>query len=61
MNYMTMAIDVEKIPEAKALIEEFTNRMSALLETGRRTQVYEFGVYLYPLQKSTTESIGENL
>jgi uncharacterized protein (TIGR02147 family) len=59
MNYMTMAIDVEKIPEAKVLIEEFTNRMSALLETGRRTQVYEFGMYLYPLQKLTKELSGE--
>ncbi len=55
MTYMTMAIDPERIPEAKALVEEFTNRMSALLETGRRTQVYEFGMYLYPLQKQPTE------
>lgn len=51
MTYMTMAIDPDKINEAKALIEEFTNKMSDLLESGRRRQVYEFGVYLYPLQK----------
>ena len=50
-TYMTMAIDPNKIDEAKKLVEEFTNKMSALLESGRRTQVYEFGVYLYPLQK----------
>ena len=51
MTYMTMAIDETKISEAKLLIEEFTNKMSALLETGKRTRVYEYGVYLYPLQK----------
>lgn len=51
MSYMTMAIDEDKIGEAKLLIEEFTNKMSALLESGKRTRVYEFGVYLYPLQK----------
>jgi len=50
-TYMTMAIDPLKINEAKKLIEEFTNKMSAYLESGRRTRVYEFGVYLYPLQK----------
>jgi uncharacterized protein (TIGR02147 family) len=59
MTYMTMAIDETKIPEAKILIEEFTNKMSALLETGRITKVYEYGVYLYPLQKD--ESIKENV
>ena len=51
MTYMTMAIDETKMVEAKALVEEFTNRMSALLEGGKRSKVYEFGVYLYPLQK----------
>lgn len=51
MTYMTMAIDETKISEAKVLIEEFTNKMSALLESGRKTKVYEYGVYLYPLQK----------
>lgn len=50
-SYMTMAIDPLKINEAKKLIEDFTNKMSAYLESGRRTRVYEFGVYLYPLQK----------
>jgi uncharacterized protein (TIGR02147 family) len=52
MTYMTMAIDPKKIEKAKKLVEEFTNKMSELLESSRRTQVYEFGVYLYPLQKT---------
>jgi len=50
-TYMSMAIDPNKINEAKKLIEEFTNKMSSYLESGRRTRIYEFGVYLYPLQK----------
>ena len=54
-TYMTMAIDPNKIKEAKNLIEEFTNKMSAYLESGRRTRVYEFGVYLYPLQKKNED------
>ncbi len=49
---MTMAIDPKKINEAKLLVEEFTNRMSELLESGKRTQVYEFNVCLYPLSKT---------
>jgi len=48
---MTMAIDPKKIPEAKKLIEEFTNKMSSLLESGKRLQVYEFNVGLFPVQK----------
>lgn len=52
MTYMTMAIDESKISEAKKLVEAFTNEMSALLESGQRTRVYEFGIYLYPLQKT---------
>ncbi len=50
-TYMTMAIDPKKIGEAKKNIDEFTNKMSGLLESGKRTQVYEFGIYLCPLQK----------
>jgi uncharacterized protein (TIGR02147 family) len=50
MTSFTMAIDPEKIPEAKKLIERFTNEMSALMEGGRRLQVYQLGVALYPLQ-----------
>ena len=56
-TYMTMAIDPKKINEAKLLIEEFTNRMSGLLEVTPKTRVYEFGVYLYPLQKKNTENL----
>jgi len=48
---MTMAIDSKKITEAKKLIEDFTNKMSELLESGQRTQVYEFQIGLFPIQR----------
>jgi uncharacterized protein (TIGR02147 family) len=61
MTYMTMAIDPNKISEAKKIIEDFTNRMSGVLETGKRSLVYEFGVYLYPLQKINQNPLQENI
>jgi len=59
MTYMTMAIDPKRMLEAKKLIEQFTNQMSGLLESGPRLEVYEFGIYLYPLQtkRSSKEEI----
>jgi uncharacterized protein (TIGR02147 family) len=49
---MTMAIDPKRISEAKKLIEDFTNKMSELLESGKRLQVYEFNIGLFPIQKT---------
>ena len=51
MSSMTMTIDPEKIPAAKQMIEEFTQRICQFLESGKRTEVYELGITLYPLQK----------
>ncbi len=48
---MTMAIDPRKLSTAKMMVEEFTQRLSKFLESGKRTQVYELGVSLYPVQK----------
>jgi uncharacterized protein (TIGR02147 family) len=52
MSSMTMAIDPELLPEAKRRIEEFTQELCAFLESGRRKQVYELGIAIYPIQKS---------
>ncbi len=46
-----MAVDSEKIPEAKILIKEFRQKMSALLESGKKDEVYQLAVQLYPLSK----------
>lgn len=48
---MTMSVDPEKIPAAKQMIEEFTQKLCQFLESGNQTQVYELGIALYPLQK----------
>jgi uncharacterized protein (TIGR02147 family) len=51
MTSMTVAIDPKRIPEAKKLIQSFTQDLVRLLETGERTRVYEIGFALFPLQK----------
>jgi len=49
---MTMAINPEKIPEAKKLIREFRRELCALLESTPQTEVYQLGIQLVPLSKS---------
>ena len=46
---MTMAIDINKISEAKRLTRDFINKMSALLETSPQSEVYKVCVHLFPL------------
>ena len=49
---MTMAIDVQKIPEARKLIAKFRRDLCAYLEDGEQTRVYQLAVQLYPISKS---------
>jgi len=49
---VTMAIDPERIPEAKVLIREFRKKLAALMEDGERSAVYRLSIQLFPL---TTE------
>lgn len=51
MNSLTMAIDPSRLPKAKQMIEEFNQNLCAFLEGGKRSQVYEFGTFLFPLQR----------
>lgn len=53
---MTMAIDPKLIPEAKKMISEFNKKLCAFLEQGDRTQVYDLGIALFPLQKTGEEN-----
>lgn len=55
MTNMTMAIDVDKLPEAKKLITKFRRELCAFLEDGERTRVYQLGIQLYPISKMTKE------
>ncbi len=48
---MTMAIDPAKLPEAKKMVEEFTRKLCAFLESGKQKQVYEMSISVFPLQK----------
>lgn len=47
----TVAIDLEKLPEAKTIIREFRQKMAALLRDGHKTDVYQLAIQFYPLTK----------
>ncbi len=55
MTSMTMAVDPKRLPAAKQMIEEFNQKLTQFLESGNRTQVYELGIALFPLQKRRNE------
>lgn len=48
---LTMAIDPDKIPEAKKRIDFFMTELCSFLEGGPKTRVYEVALQLFPLQK----------
>lgn len=48
---ITMAIDPEKIPEAKEMIKDFRRKMSSFLESGNKTEVYNINLQLVPVSK----------
>ncbi|MBC7538603.1 MAG: TIGR02147 family protein [Bacteriovorax sp.] len=50
---ITIAINEDRIPEAKAEIKKFRLKMSEFLATGVKTRVYNLGIHLIPLSKST--------
>ena len=48
---ITIAINPEKIPEAKAVVREFQEKLYALLSQGEKTEVYQFNCQLFPLTR----------
>lgn len=50
---MTMSINPAKLPEARKLIQNFRRELCAFLEDGPRSRVYNLGVQLFPLSRST--------
>ena len=46
---ITMAIDPKKLPEAKERIREFRRELCTFLEEGKKTQVYQMNIQLFPL------------
>lgn len=57
----TLAIDMKKLPEAKALIREFRMKMASLLNSGDKTEVYQLAVQFYPLTDLKTVKAQEIL
>jgi len=51
---ITIAINEDRIPEAKVEIKKFRLKMSEFLATGKKTRVYNLGIHLIPLSKSTS-------
>lgn len=54
ISLTTMAIDPERIPEARETIKRFRREMSAFLESGKKKRVYSLAVQLFPLDKEET-------
>jgi uncharacterized protein (TIGR02147 family) len=48
---MTMAIDPDRLPEAKKMIREFRDRLCAFLESGRKKEVHKLCIQMIPLTK----------
>ena len=55
MTWMSMAFHPRKIPQAKKMIQNFSRELCAYLESDKRTQVFQFGVCLYPISKNQEE------
>jgi uncharacterized protein (TIGR02147 family) len=50
---ITIAINEDHIPEAKAEIKKFRMKMSEFLASGEKTRVYNLGIHLIPISKSS--------
>ncbi|MBI3017966.1 MAG: DUF4423 domain-containing protein, partial [Deltaproteobacteria bacterium] len=46
---MTMAIDPEKLGEARKMIREFRDKLCTYLESGKKKEVYKLCVHIFPL------------
>ena len=58
---ITIAINEDRIPEAKKEIMKFRKRMADFLGEGEKTRVYNLGVHLIPLSKSTKGERNEDI
>jgi uncharacterized protein (TIGR02147 family) len=53
----TVAVDLDKLPEAKTIIREFRQKMTALLRDGRKTDVYQLAIQFYPLTEINKQEL----
>lgn len=49
---LMVAIDPQKMTEAKTIIREFRQKMMALLREGNKTEVYQLAIQFYPMTKN---------
>ncbi len=47
----TIAIDIDRLPEAKKMIKEFRRNLSHFLESGKKHAVYNFNIQLHPISE----------
>lgn len=52
---ITLAVDSNKLPEAKKMIREFQDALTQFLEDGNKDEVYKMTFYLYPLSHKNTK------
>lgn len=52
----TMAVNVEKLPQAKEILLKTRKKIAALLEQGPVSEVYTMSFQLFPLSKPSTET-----
>lgn len=55
----TIPINPSRIPEAKKLMREFRQKLSALLESEPKTEVYQLAFQLFPIVKECNHSSNE--
>lgn len=52
---MMVALDEDKLPEAKQIIREFRQKMLALLKDGKRSTVFQLAIQFYPISGTKAE------
>ena len=48
---ISMAIDIDKLPEARKMIHNFRKQMCQFLEKEKQEEVYNLSVQLFPISK----------
>lgn len=49
VSSISLAVNIEKLPQAKKMITEFRQKLSRCLEKGNKTEVYNLNIQLFPI------------
>jgi uncharacterized protein (TIGR02147 family) len=58
---MTVALDKNKLPQAKKMIRNFQDQLATFLETGTQTEVYKICFHLFTLSQNSKNNRRESL